>query len=99
MSVGQLATEFISNFLAALWMAVILSGIRGGVPTRAIVAAGLGIFAWLSIDVSYWNWYRFPNMFTLAQLIDQTIGAFLTGLAVAIVIGRGKPAPAVASTH
>lgn len=93
MSISQLGAELLSNVLAALLLAVVLSGLRAGPFGGTIVGAGMGLFAWLSIDVSYWNWYRFPSAFTCAAMIEQMVGGLVTGLAVALVLRR-KSAPA-----
>lgn len=55
--------------------------IEGSLLRRAV--AGLGLFAWISISLSYWNWYAFPADFVVAEGIDQVAGWFLAGLAVA----------------
>lgn len=82
--------EFFSNVLAALLVAVVLSGISAGKLTGTLVGAGMGLFAWLSISASYWNWYRFSTEFSMGQMLDQLIGGALTGLAVAWVLARGR---------
>ena len=46
----------------------------------------LGLFAWLSISVSYWNWYQFSNEFTRAEAIDQIGGWLVGGLALAAIV-------------
>jgi hypothetical protein len=30
--------------------------------------------------VPYWNWYGYPTDFTLAQIVENTVGWFLAGL-------------------
>jgi len=91
MSPRQLGTEFASNIVASLLLAIVLSQVRGSRGKRIIFAALLGVFAWMSIDVSYWNWYRFPTMFMTAQLIDQGVGWLLAGVAIALGLGRDRP--------
>jgi len=90
MSMSQLGTELGSNILASLLLALVLAQVQGGTRLRTMLGAALGLFAWASIDVSYWNWYRFPGEFTVAQMIDQGAGGLLTGLAIALVLGRGQ---------
>ena len=53
---------------------------------RLLVVTLLGLFAWLSIDVSYWNWYGFPTPYLLASLVDQVGGFLLAGLAIAWIV-------------
>lgn len=91
-----LGVEFISNVLAALLLAVIISGVNAGKLGGTIVGAGMGIFAWLSISVSYWNWDRFPTEFTMSEMLQQMVGGGVTGLAAAWILTRGrtsKPPP------
>jgi len=92
MSPRQLGTECASNALAAFLAAIVLAGIPGSRGKRAFHGLLLGLVGWLSIDVSYWNWYRFPDLFTLAQLIDQGAGWLLTGTTVALILGRHQSA-------
>jgi hypothetical protein len=49
----------------------------------------MGLFSWLVISVPYWNWYRFPLALTEGVLIEQVVGWFLGGLAIAWWLGRG----------
>lgn len=92
MSATQLGTELGSNILASLFLAFVLAQVPGSTGKRTLFGAAMGLFAWASIDVSYWNWYRFPGEFTVAQGIDQGVGGLLTGLAIAWVLSRGSGA-------
>jgi hypothetical protein len=94
MSAAQLGAEFASNVLAALLLAIILARVPAGRAGRMLLGGAMGIFAWASIDVSYWNWYRFPGAFTRAQSIEQGVGGLVTGLAIALVLGRSGRRPA-----
>jgi len=53
-----------------------------------LIVALLGLFAWLSITVSYWNWYRFPSAYAVAEAIDQ-VGGWLCGGLVLAAVFRG----------
>jgi hypothetical protein len=57
---------------------------------KVFLSTLLGLFAWLSISVSYWNWYGFTGAFTSAELIDQLGGWFFGGLVLAGMTRR-KP--------
>ncbi len=97
MSPTQLGTEFASGVLAALLLAIVLAQVPAGWFVRGLLAAVLGAFAWASVDVSYWNWYGFPDAFALAGLIEQAGGWLLGGIAIALGLGRrptGTPPPA-----
>ena len=61
MSSGQLLTERASNVVAALVAAAILSAAAVGFGHSVLLATLLGLFSWLSLSVSYWNWFGFPR--------------------------------------
>ncbi len=82
----QLGTEFVSNIAAAFIAALILSFAVVGFFRGAVISTLIGLTGWLSINVSYWNWYRFPTSFVTAELIDQAAGWFLSGLVIAFVM-------------
>jgi hypothetical protein len=84
----QLIIELLSNMAAALVAAVVLAQVPGGLGVRAFLVALLGLFAWLSISVSYWNWYGFPGAFSLGEAIDQVVGWFFGGLVLAAMVRR-----------
>ncbi|MCB9855798.1 MAG: hypothetical protein H6818_08925 [Phycisphaerales bacterium] len=94
MSPKMLGTELASNIAAALLGAIVLARVNGTKGTRIYLAMLMGIAGWLSIDVSYWNWYRFPDMYAVAQLLDQGAGWLLSGIGIAMVLGGAKAATA-----
>ena len=91
MSMRQFGTELVSNILSAMVAAILLSMGVGAAGLASLVARVffvtlLGLFAALSIEVSYWTWYGFPTSYTLAQLADQVLGWFFGGLALGVMI-------------
>jgi hypothetical protein len=86
----NLGKEFATNFLCAVIVAYVLSLGAFGFVRRVQLAALMGVFAWLAINVPYWNWYRFPLDFTLGSLIQQVVGWVLAGAAIAGWLGRGE---------
>jgi hypothetical protein len=48
----------------------------------------MGAFAWLTVSAPYWNWYRFPQDFSLANLAMLLIGWLLAGFVMAWWLGR-----------
>lgn len=90
MSPAQLLREFGTGVLAALIAAILLSQTGGGFLARVVFVTLLGLFSWVTISLPYWNWYRFPQDFTLAEGIDQVAGWFLAGLVLAIVVRPGR---------
>jgi hypothetical protein len=86
MSPHQLGIELLSNILAALVGAFMLSFVQPSFLKRVLVATGIGIAAWLSVNVSYYDWYRFPANFVASELIEQGVGWALSGAAMALIV-------------
>lgn len=86
-----LINEGLSNIAAALFAATIVGCLSCGYLGRVFACVGIGLAAWLSIDVSYWNWYRFPFDMTLGSLLDQLGGWLVAGVGIAAIAGRCKP--------
>lgn len=81
----NLAVEFASTVLAALVAALVVGCCVGGrsLLCRASAVMAMGLFGWLSISASQWNWYGFSDGAFVAEGIGQTVGWFLAGLAMA----------------
>lgn len=79
----QLVTEILTDVLAALCLAFVLARLPGSYGSRVLCVVVLGLFAWLTISVPYWNWYHFSMAMTRGELIDQVVGWLLAGLAMA----------------
>jgi hypothetical protein len=84
----EIATNVVSAFLAAWVMA--FAGLSFG--RRVGIATAMGLFAWLAVSVPYWNWYRFPLDFTVANLVINVVGWLAAGLAMAWWLGRSERA-------
>lgn len=82
----NLVVEFISGLLAALILAGFLARLGAGFIRGAIGGAAFGAFAWASITVSEWNWYRFPDAYALAALVEQGAGWLLSGAAIGLTL-------------
>ena len=85
MSPKQLGMEFGSNVLGALIAAYMLGRVVGNYLSRVAFVMLLGILGWVSISVSYWNWFAFSAGFTAAG-IEEGIGWLLVGLAIAWIV-------------
>jgi hypothetical protein len=88
MSAKQLGTEFLSNVLAALFVALVFSFSNAGFIRRVEIATLVGAAGWASISLSQWNWYRFPTPVMLAEGFDQIVGWLITGFVMALIVGR-----------
>jgi hypothetical protein len=81
----QLSTELLSNILAACIAAFAVSLTRATFGQRVAMVTLLGLFAWLSVSVSYWTWYHFPAVYIVAEGIDQVGGWLFGGFVLAAV--------------
>ena len=91
---SMLIIEFVSTLGGALIAAFILAATVGSYVRRVAMVMLLGLFGWLAISVSQWNWYAFPFAFVALDAIDQVIGWLLAGLLMAKLI---KPAKQMAN--
>ena len=85
----QFVFELLGDVLAAGVAAFILSSLAASFAARVAAVGLLGVFEWLDINVSYWNWYKFPTAYTLAALVEQVVGWTLAGLVMALIL-RGR---------
>lgn len=85
----NLVKQFVSCTIAAFVAAWVLALGAYSFGRRVLIAGALGLFAWLTISVPYWNWYLFPTALTLGALLEQVIGWLLAGAAIAWWLGRG----------
>lgn len=84
----NLLHEYICNTIAALFAAFVLALGSFTFTKRVFLSVGLGVFSWLTVSAPYWNWYRFPQDFSLANLAMLVIGWLLAGSAMAWWLGR-----------
>ena len=47
-----------------------------------------GILAAISTNVSYWNWYGFPCVYTASYMFTQIIGFLLIGIVAALLLPK-----------
>jgi hypothetical protein len=91
-----LLNEVGTNLLSAILAALLLSQVRVGASywTRVGLVTLLGLFAFVTVVVPYWNWYSFPADFVASEAIEHVVGWFLAGLAMAAIVRapRGKVA-------
>lgn len=86
MSARQLGLEFLSTVICGLIAAFILASTVGSVISRAILVGLMGLFTWVAISFSQWNWYGFPFNFILLDALDQIIGWTVAGFVMAKMI-------------
>lgn len=86
----NLGKQWVTDTLAALLAAWLLSLLPGGFGQRVAVASALGVFATVALLVPFWNWYLFPMDFVLGNLAKHTLGWALAGAAMAWWLGRKR---------
>ena len=91
MTPGQLVTQLGISVLVALLASVLLAVTRLSYAGRVGLVVLLGLFAFVSIHLRYWNWYRFPTDFTVAAGLEEVLGGLVLGLVLAAIV---KPKPA-----
>jgi hypothetical protein len=92
----QFVVELLADILAAGVAAFLLAGLGGPLLARAGAVGLLGLFEWADLSVSYWNWYKFPTLYTGAALVEQVVGWTLAGLVMALML---RPRPATTATR
>jgi hypothetical protein len=90
MAMGKFLTiEFITELIEAFIAVWLLAQTRivtfGG---RFVFVVAIGILAAISTNVSYWNWWGFPTVYTASYMFIQFVGFFLVGLVAAIMFRR-----------
>jgi len=99
LSAKQLLTQLGADIVVVLLAAFLLAqsgGLKGYVERLAFVTL-LGAIPWLTVNVSYWNWYAFPSAYTLAQFVEYGFGFFVAGLVLAKIVDP-SPNPATPAT-
>jgi hypothetical protein len=79
----QLVVELLLDIVAACIAAWAVSLTSASFGRRALLVASFGVFAWLSVSLSNWNWYSFPMAYIAAEGIDQVVGWLAGGLVIA----------------
>jgi hypothetical protein len=84
-----LGIEFATELLEAI-LVVFLLGLTRLMSFGARVGFVFvgGILAAIATNVSYWNWYGFPCVYTCAYMSIQIIGFLCAGIVAALVIGK-----------
>jgi hypothetical protein len=47
-----------------------------------------GILAAITTNISYWNWYGFPSVYTTSYMLIQFVGFFLVGIVAALILPK-----------
>ena len=90
MNMGKFLTiEFITELCEAILVVWLLAQTRivtfGG---RLGFVTAAGIMAAIATNVSYWNWWGFPTVYTVSYMFIELVGFFLVGIVAAIMFRR-----------
>ena len=84
----KLIVQFISNLISVLIATLVASLLYTTYWGRVGIVSLLGILTCSSVSTIYWNWYEYPTLFFIAQILDMLIGFFLAGLVICRIILR-----------
>jgi hypothetical protein len=89
----SLAIEFGTELLEAVLVVYLLAltGIVSFAGRIGFVVVA-GILAAITTNVSYWNWYGFPGVYTASYMLIEIIGFVLVGIVAALILPRRAPA-------
>jgi len=88
-----LGIEFGTELVEAILVVFLLA------QTRLVSFAGrvgfvlvAGILAAITTNISYWNWYGFPSVYTASYMLIEIVGFLLAGITVALLWRKHAPA-------
>jgi len=84
-----LTIEFATELLEALLTVFLLAQTRiGSFGGRLGFVTVAGILAAIATNVSYWNWWGFPTVYTASYMFIQIVGFFFVGMVAALVLPK-----------
>jgi hypothetical protein len=81
----EFATELVESMLVVFLLAQTRVSSFGGRVGFVFVA---GILAAMATNVSYWNWYGFPSVYTVSYMSIQVIGFLCVGLVAGLLLRK-----------
>jgi hypothetical protein len=82
-----LGVEFATELLEAILVVFLLAQTRiASFAGRVGFVLVAGILAAIATNVSYWNWYGFPRVYTASYMLTQIVGFFLVGIVAAFML-------------
>jgi hypothetical protein len=93
----KLATEFATELIESLLVVILLVQTRlSRFASRLGFVVGAGVLAAIATNIPYWNWYGFPNSYTLGYMTTQIVGFLCVGLVAAALLKEREPASVAA---
>src|SRR5262245_57995724 len=88
----SLAIEFITEVLQSVLVIWLLAQTRiNSFAGRIGFILMAGILASVTTNVSYWNWYGFPGVYTASYILIEIVGFVLVGVTAALVLRKSSP--------
>jgi hypothetical protein len=85
----SLAVEFSTEVLQAILVIWLLAQTRiGSFAGRVGFVLVAGILAAITTNVSYWNWYGFPGVYTASYIAIEIVGFVLVGVTGALMLRK-----------
>ena len=81
----EFGTELLEAILAVFLLAQTRIASFAGRVGFVLVA---GILAAIATNVSYWNWYGFPSVYTTSYMLIQIVGFLCAGIVAALVLRK-----------
>jgi hypothetical protein len=89
----SLVVEFSTEVLQAILVIWLLAQTRiGSLGGRVGFVLIAGFLAAITTNVSYWNWYGFPGVYTASYILIEIVGFFLVGIVAALLLRKRGPA-------
>ena len=90
LSLGKLlGVEFATELLEAILVVFLLAQTRiASFAGRVGFVLAAGILAAIATNVSYWNWYGFPCVYTATYMLIQIVGFLCVGIVAALVLRK-----------
>jgi hypothetical protein len=89
----HLMVEFASELLQSLLAVFLLAQTRiGTFSGRIAFLTVVGLLTAVSTNISYWNWYGFPTVYTAGYMCIEFISFIVAGAAMALVLKNTRPA-------
>jgi hypothetical protein len=89
----SLVIEFSTEMFQAILVIWLLAQTRiGSLVGRLGFVLIAGILAAITTNVSYWNWYGFPGVYTASYMLIEMVGFVLVGVAAGLVLRQRSSA-------
>lgn len=84
-----MAIEFVTELIESILAVWLLSQTRlAGFGPRVGFVLVVGIVAAMATNVSYWNWYGFPTVYTASYMLIEVVGFLCVGLVAAFLLRK-----------